>query len=183
MMRSKITRILSYKHQKHQKNYSTFRQFSNYTHYSALFRGAKLRNSGTPKGQVTVLIYDNTLLLFRIRTCPLSPSSGVLPLTLLNLGCTRHSSSELGSALICTRFQAAFVVCFLYRGRCPRLLFSSAFQAPECLRGTGDVITFQAPERLRCPLRGRKNPEDRGGADTQVALVGRRTCGIPIDPG
>ena len=107
MMRSKITRILSYKHQKHQKNYSTFRQFSNYTHYSALFRGAKLRNSGTPKGQVTVLIYDNTLLLFRIRTCPLSPSSGVLPLTLLNLGCTRHSSSQLGSALICTRFQAA----------------------------------------------------------------------------
>ena len=70
MMRSKITRILSYKHQKHQKNYSTFRQFSNYTHHSALFRGAKLRNSGTPKGQVTVLIYDNTLLLFRIRTCP-----------------------------------------------------------------------------------------------------------------
>ena len=107
MMRSKITRILSYKHQKHQKNYSTFRQFSNYTHHSALFRGAKLRNSGTPKGQVTVLIYDNTLLLFRIRTCPLSPSSGVLPLTLLNLGCTRHSSSQLGSALICTRFQAA----------------------------------------------------------------------------
>ena len=107
MMRSKITRILSYKHQKHQKNYSTFRQFSNYTHYSALFRGAKLRNSGTPKGQGTVLIYDNTLLLFRIRTCPLSPSSGVLPLTLLNLGCTRHSSSQLGSALICTRFQAA----------------------------------------------------------------------------
>ena len=35
------------------------------------------------------------------------PSSGVLPLTLLNLGCTRHSSSQLGSALICTRFQAA----------------------------------------------------------------------------
>ena len=69
-MRSKITRILSYKHQKHQKNYSTFRQFSNYTHHSALFRGAKLRNSGTSKGQVTVLIYDNTLLLFRIRTCP-----------------------------------------------------------------------------------------------------------------
>ena len=33
-------------------------------------------------------------------------SSGVLPLTLLNLGCTRHSSSQLGSALICTRFQA-----------------------------------------------------------------------------
>ena len=70
MMRSKITRILSYKHQKHQKNYSTFRQFSNYTHYSALFRGAKLRNSGTPKGQGTVLIYDNTLLLFGTRTCP-----------------------------------------------------------------------------------------------------------------
>ena len=121
MMRSKITRILSYKHQKHQKNYSTFRQFSNYTHHSALFRGAKLRNSGTPKGQGTVLIYDNTLLLFRIRTCPLSPSSGVLPLTLLNLGCTRHSSSQLDSALICTRFQAAFMVCYLYRGRCPRL--------------------------------------------------------------
>ena len=70
MMRSKITRILSYKHQKHQKNYSTFRQFSNYTHHSALFRGAKLRNSGTPKGQGTVLIYDNTLLLFGTRTCP-----------------------------------------------------------------------------------------------------------------
>ena len=34
-------------------------------------------------------------------------SSCVLPLTLLNLGCTRHSSSQLGSALICTRFQAA----------------------------------------------------------------------------
>ena len=33
-------------------------------------------------------------------------SSGVMPLTLLNLGCTRHSSSQLGSALICTRFQA-----------------------------------------------------------------------------
>ena len=73
MMRSKITRILSYKHQKHQKNYSTFRQFSNYTHYSALFRGAKLRNSGTPKGQVTVLIYDNTLLPFGTRTCPCVP--------------------------------------------------------------------------------------------------------------
>ena len=70
MMRSKITRILSYKHQKHQKNYSTFRQFSNYTHHSALFRGAKLRNSGTPKGQVTVLIYDNTLLLYWTRACP-----------------------------------------------------------------------------------------------------------------
>ena len=125
MMRSKITRILSYKHQKHQKNYSTFRQFSNYTHYSALFRGAKLRNSGTPKGQVTVLIYDNTLLLFRIRTCPLSPSSGVLPLTLLNLGCTRHSSSELGSALICTRFQAA-----------------------ECLRRTDDSSVKSVVERI-----------------------------------
>ena len=49
-------------------------------------------------------------------------SSGVMPLTLLNLGCTRHSSSQLGSALICTRFQAAFMVCSLYRGRCPRLL-------------------------------------------------------------
>ena len=127
MMRSKITRILSYKHQKHQKNYSTFRQFSNYTHYSALFRGAKLRNSGTPKGQGTVLIYDNTLLLFGTRTCTPCPrkeslSSGVLPLTLLNLGCTRHSSSQLGSALICRRFQAAFVVYYLYRGRCPRLL-------------------------------------------------------------
>ena len=43
-------------------------------------------------------------------------------LTLLNLGCTRHSSSQLGSTLICTRCQAAFVVCYLYRGRCPRLL-------------------------------------------------------------
>ena len=70
MIRSKITRILSYKHQKHQKNYSTFRQFSNYTHYSALFRGAKLRNSGTSKGQGTVLIYDNTLLLYWTRACP-----------------------------------------------------------------------------------------------------------------
>ena len=42
-------------------------------------------------------------------TCVFAPplSSGVLPLTLLNLGCTRHSSSQLGSALICTRFQAA----------------------------------------------------------------------------
>ena len=141
MMRSKITRILSYKHQKHQKNYSTFRQFSNYTHHSALFRGAKLRNSGTPKGQVTVLIYDNTLLLFRIRTCPLSPSSGVLPLTLLNLGCTRHSSSELGSALICTRFQAAFVVCYLYRGRCPRLLMvvPSRHQSASSLYFTTDL--------------------------------------------
>ena len=98
MMRSKITRILSYKHQKHQKNYSTFRQFSNYTHYSALFRGAKLRNSGTSKGQGTVLIYDNTLLLFRIRTCPLSPSSGVLP-----------SRQRLSGRV-------------LIRGRCPRLL-------------------------------------------------------------
>ena len=76
MMRSKITRILSYKHQKHQKNYSTFRQFSNYTHYSALFRGAKLRNSGTPKGQVTVLIYDNTLLPFGTQTCPRAPIYG-----------------------------------------------------------------------------------------------------------
>ena len=101
MMRSKITRILSYKHQKHQKNYSTFRQFSNYTHYSALFRGAKLRNSGTPKGQVTVLIYDNTLLLFRIRTCPLSPSSGVLPLTLLALpSFSRHGIVLVNLALL-----------------------------------------------------------------------------------
>ena len=33
-------------------------------------------------------------------------SSGVMPLTLLNLGCTRPSSSQLGSALLCTRFQA-----------------------------------------------------------------------------
>ena len=139
MMRSKITRILSYKHQKHQKNYSTFRQFSNYTHYSALFRGAKLRNSGTPKGQVTVLIYDNTLLLFRIRTCPLSPSSGVLPLTLLNLGCTRHSSSELGSALICTRFQAEVRWCAIcIRGRCPRLLMV----VPSRHRSAGGVLAM-----------------------------------------
>ena len=155
MMRSKITRILSYKHQKHQKNYSTFRQFSNYTHYSALFRGAKLRNSGTPKGQVTVLIYDNTLLLFRIRTCPLSPSSGVLPLTLLNLGCTRHSSSQLGSALICTRFQAAFVVCYLYRGRCPRLLMvvPSRHQSASGLYFTTDLTD----ETDSCPMEERRD--------------------------
>ena len=57
-----------------------------------------------------------------------------------------------------TAFQAAFVVCYLYRGRCPRLLFGSALQAPECLWG---------------PLCGRKNPQDRGGADTQAAPVGR----------
>ena len=32
-----------------------------------------------------------------------------------------------------TALQAALVVCYLYRGRCPRLLFGSALQAPECL--------------------------------------------------
>ena len=48
-----------------------------------------------------------------------------------------------GSAL-----QAALVVCYLYRGRCPRLLFSSAFQALERSQGTCDVTTLQAPECL-----------------------------------
>ena len=28
------------------------------------------------------------------------------------------------------------------RGRCPRLLFGSAFQAPECMWGTCDVDTY-----------------------------------------
>ena len=32
-----------------------------------------------------------------------------------------------------TALQAALVVCYLYRGRGPRLLFGSALQAPECL--------------------------------------------------
>ena len=62
------------------------------------------------------------------------PSSGVLPLTLLNLGCTRHSSSQLDTALICTRFQAAFMVCYLYPRALPPVTQSSAFQAPERLR-------------------------------------------------
>ena len=68
-------------------------------------------------------------------------SSGVLPLTLLNLGCTRHSSSQLSSALICTRFQAAFVVCYLYRGRCPRLLMvvPSRHQSASGLYFTTDL--------------------------------------------
>ena len=57
-------------------------------------------------------------------------------LTLLNLGCTRHSSSQLGSALICTRFQAAFVVGYLYPRALPPVTHGSAFQAPECLRDT-----------------------------------------------
>ena len=70
-----------------------------------------------------------------------SLSCGVLPLTLLNLGCTRHSSSQLGSALICTRFQAAFVVCYLYRGRCPRLLMvvPSRHQSASSLYFTTDL--------------------------------------------
>ena len=46
-----------------------------------------------------------------------------------------------------TALQAAFVVCYLYRGRCPRLLFGSARQAPERMWGTCDVIALQAPER------------------------------------
>ena len=45
-----------------------------------------------------------------------------------------------------TALQAAFVVCYLYRGRCPRLLFGSALQAPERMWGTCDVIALQAPE-------------------------------------
>ena len=39
------------------------------------------------------------------------------------------------------------MVCYLYRGRCPRLLFSSALQAPERLRSTYTVIYLQAAER------------------------------------
>ena len=41
-----------------------------------------------------------------------------------------------------TALQAALVVCYLYRGRCPRLLFGSALQAPECMRDTCDVTTI-----------------------------------------
>ncbi|MBS7371042.1 MAG: hypothetical protein KIG66_01690 [Bacteroidaceae bacterium] len=41
-----------------------------------------------------------------------------------------------------TALQAALVVCYLYRGRCPRLLFGSALQAPERLWRTDDVTTI-----------------------------------------
>ena len=62
-------------------------------------------------------------------------SSGVLPLTLLNLGCTRHSSSQLGSALICTRFQAEYRV-EDYPGTPPPSVYQvthgTALQAAEC---------------------------------------------------
>ena len=126
MMRSKITRILSYKHQKHQKNYSTFRQFSNYTHHSALFRGAKLRNSGTPKGQGTVLIYDNTLLLFGTRTCTPVP------------------------VLWRTALQAASEDTIYIRGRCPRLLMvvPSRHQSASGLYFTTDLTD----ETDSCPI-------------------------------
>ncbi len=117
MMRSKITRILSYKHQKHQKNYSTFRQFSNYTHYSALFRGAKLRNSGTPKGQVTVLIY----------AAPYCPSG--------------HGPVPCVPVLWRTALQAASEDTIYIRGRCPRLLMvvPSRHQSASGLYFTTDL--------------------------------------------
>ena len=50
--------------------------------------------------------------------------------------------------LWCTALQAGASLWALVRGRCPRLLFSSALQAPECLWGSGDMDTLQAEECL-----------------------------------
>ena len=53
----------------------------------------------------------------RVCRLPSTPPSSVYQvtqctaLTLLNLGCTRHSSSQLGSALIFTRFPGSRVLC------------------------------------------------------------------------
>ena len=75
-------------------------------------------------------------------------SSGVMPLTLLNLGCTRHSSSQLGSALICTRFQAA-VPYRVYPGTPPPSVYQvthgTALQAAEC------YVMHHSPY-ARCPF-------------------------------
>ena len=61
-----------------------------------------------PQGVYSVFVlWPHRTCIRPIRGEKKSLSSGVLPLTLLNLGCTRHSSSQLGSGLICTRFQAA----------------------------------------------------------------------------
>ena len=86
-------------------------------------------------------------MLFGTRTCPPSLSSGVLPLTLLNLGCTRHSSSQLGSALICTRFQAAVA--------CRGLSWHTSFVGVPgyswyCLPGSG-VLCEAACPLAYCP--------------------------------
>ena len=62
---------------------------------------------------------------------------------MLNLGCTRHSSSQLGSALICTRFQAEVLV-ELYPRALPPVTQGSALQAPERMWGT---IRSRIPSR------------------------------------
>ena len=126
---------------------------------------------------------------------------------MLNLGCTRHSSSELDSALICTRFQAEARWCVMNPRALPPVTHGSALQAPERLRGSCDLTTHPyrtdvsqalcclegstmsnlVHRRRRCArivlhsilcLEG-STPEDRSGADTQAAPVGRCMCGIP----
>ena len=74
-----------------------------------------------PQGVYSVFVlWPHRTCIRPIRGEKKSLSSGVLPLTLLNLGCTRHSSSQLGSALFCTRFQAEVWWAVYIRGRCPR---------------------------------------------------------------
>ena len=68
-----------------------------------------------PQGVYSVFVlWPHRTCIRPIRGEKKSLSSGVLPLTLLNLGCTRHSSSELDSALICTRFQTEVWWCAIY---------------------------------------------------------------------
>ena len=47
-----------------------------------------------------------------------------------------------------TALQAAFVVCYLYPRALPPVTHGSALQAPERMRGSGDMDTLQAEECL-----------------------------------
>ena len=67
----------------------------------------------------------------------------------------------------------------------PPVTHGSALQAPECLRGTCDVITFQAPERLWDvgaqirPIRGgRKKRIPPGDADGHLPGGMIMVCGL-----
>ena len=89
-----------------------------------------------PQGVYSVFVlWPHRTCIRPIRGEKKSLSSGVLPLTLLNLGCTRHSSSQLGSALICTRFQAEYHI-GNYPGTPPPSVYQvthgTALQAAEC---------------------------------------------------
>ena len=53
----------------------------------------------------------------------------------------------------------------------PPVTHGSAFQAPERLRGTGDEIALQAPERLWGIIRGRKEGAIRGGRSIDPWLM------------